>query len=104
MYLNWETSVPHVFFKWWTADTPFSTIFTRIKCDNGFIAFFFSLVMIFALCLMFEGIVAFRARYDAYLMDSAIFPVDIHCKRYDFLSLILIHTPSYVVSSRLSSI
>lgn len=82
MYLNWDTAVEHVFFKWWTADTPFSTTYLY-HYHLIWVGFIVSLVIIFAMCFAYEGLIAFRARYDSYLTDSSLFPLDnTKCKKY----------------------
>ena len=53
MYLNWSTSVPYIFFRWWTADTPFT--------------FTLATLLIFAQSFCYEALINARARYDARL-------------------------------------
>jgi hypothetical protein len=52
-YLNWETSVPMIFFKWWSADTP--------------IKFFLSVLVVFVLGFLAEGLINFRSQYKSSL-------------------------------------
>lgn len=54
MYWNWDTSVPYIFFQWWTASTTLSLAF--------------AIFMVFALAFFYETIVNLRARYDASLL------------------------------------
>lgn len=44
-----------------------------------------SLVVIFALCFAYEGLIAFRSRYDSYISDSSIFPLETSTKSYPTL-------------------
>jgi copper transporter 1 len=56
MYWNWDTSVPYIFFKWWTAETPL-----------GMLA---AVLMVFVLAFFYENIISLRARYDASLIRN----------------------------------
>lgn len=47
----------------------------RHGSSHGRVAFLVSLVLVFALCFAYEGLIAYRARYDASLNDAAVFPV-----------------------------
>lgn len=51
MYLNWATSVPHVFFSWWKADTP--------------LRFLASIAIIYFLAFVFEGLANLRSQYES---------------------------------------
>ncbi len=57
MYWNWDTSIPYIFFKWWTAETP--------------LGLGFAVIMVFALAFLYETVINMRARYDASLMRKA---------------------------------
>ena len=57
MYWNWDTSIPYIFFKWWTAETP--------------LGLGFAIVTIFFLAFLYETVINLRARYDASLMRQA---------------------------------
>lgn len=57
MYWNWDTSIPYIFFRWWTAETP--------------LGLGFAVVTVFFLSFMYETVVNLRARYDASLMRKA---------------------------------
>lgn len=56
MYLNWDTSVPFIFFHWWTASTPAS--------------FAASLVLVFLLAFLYELLISLRARLDMLFLIS----------------------------------
>ena len=57
MYWNWDTSIPYIFFKWWTAETP--------------LGLGFAVMTVFALAFLYETVINLRARYDASLMRQA---------------------------------
>ena len=57
MYWNWDTSVPYIFFRWWTAETP--------------LGLGFAVVTVFFLAFFYETVINLRARYDAALMRQA---------------------------------
>lgn len=57
MYWNWDTSIPYIFFRWWTAETP--------------LGLGFAVVTVFFLSFLYETIVNLRARYDASLIRKA---------------------------------
>ena len=57
MYWNWDTSIPYIFFRWWTAETP--------------LGLGFAVVAVFFLAFLYETVVNLRARYDASLMRGA---------------------------------
>ena len=57
MYWNWDTSIPYIFFKWWTAETP--------------LGLGFAVITIFLLAFLYETVINLRARYDAFLMRQA---------------------------------
>lgn len=59
MYWNWDTSIPYIFFKWWTAETP--------------LGLGFSVITVFFLAFLYETVINLRARYDASLMRQAAF-------------------------------
>lgn len=61
MYWNWDTSIPYIFFKWWTAETP--------------LGLGFAVIMVFALAFFYETVINLRARYDAFIMRQASEPV-----------------------------
>lgn len=54
MYWNWDTSIPYIFFQWWTARTPLSLAF--------------AIFVVFVLAFFYETVVNLRARYDASLL------------------------------------
>lgn len=66
MYWNWDTSIPYIFFKWWTAVTP--------------LGLGFAVIMVFALAFFYETIINLRARYDAFLMRKASEPISANTK------------------------
>lgn len=57
MYWNWDTSIPYIFFKWWTAETP--------------LGLGFAVITVFFLAFFYENVINLRARYDAGLMRQA---------------------------------
>ena len=57
MYWNWDTSIPYIFFKWWTAETP--------------VGLGFAVIIVFLLAFLYETVINLRARYDAFLMRQA---------------------------------
>jgi solute carrier family 31 (copper transporter), member 1 len=57
MYWNWDTSIPYIFFKWWTAETP--------------LGLGFAVLTVFFLAFLYETVINLRARYDASLMRQA---------------------------------
>lgn len=58
-------------------------------CSNFhmIVAFAVSLVAIFVLCFLFEGLVAFRAKYEGDLKESRCLSVSTKKTRYDIPSL-----------------
>jgi hypothetical protein len=44
------------------------------------IEFGVSLVVIFTLCFAYEGLIAFRSRYDTYISTNSLFPLDTSTK------------------------
>lgn len=57
MYWNWDTSIPYIFFKWWTAETP--------------LGLGFAVISVFFLAFFYENVINLRARYDVSLMRKA---------------------------------
>lgn len=57
MYWNWDTSIPYIFFKWWTAETP--------------LGLGLAVVTVYFLAFLYETVINLRARYDASLMRQA---------------------------------
>ena len=57
MYWNWDTSIPYIFFHWWSARTPLSLAF--------------AIFVVFVLAFFYETVVNLRARYDASLLALA---------------------------------
>ena len=60
MYWNWDTSIPYIFFKWWTAETP--------------LGLGFAVITVFLLAFLYENVINLRARYDACLIRQASQP------------------------------
>lgn len=57
MYWNWDTKIPYIFFKWWTATTPTGLAF--------------AVIMVFLLAFFYENVINLRARYDAGIIAAA---------------------------------
>lgn len=57
MYWNWDTSIPYIFFKWWTAETP--------------LGLGLAVIIVFSLAFLYENVINLRSRYDSYLMSQA---------------------------------
>lgn len=57
MYWNWDTSIPYIFFKWWTAETP--------------LGLGLAVIIVFSLAFLYENVINLRSRYDTYLMSQA---------------------------------
>ena len=62
MYWNWDTSIPYIFFKWWTAETP--------------LGLGFAVIVVFFLAFFYETVINLRAKYDASLMRQAASPAE----------------------------
>ncbi len=57
MYWNWDTEIPYIFFKWWTAMTPAGLAF--------------AVTMVFLLAFFYENVINLRAKYD-YLIIAKV--------------------------------
>ena len=58
MYWNWDTKIPYIFFKWWTAMTPTGLAF--------------AVIMVFLLAFFYENVINLRAQYDAKIIARSI--------------------------------
>lgn len=86
-FLNWNTSVKYVFFKWWNANTPRSkssgwvslVVTPRRFCPVGFAV---ANILLFLFAFLFEGLLHYRTRLDQHIAHAQHFPADPKRVRY----------------------